>query len=66
MYVRTVYCTPIFQLAHKTYSREYGTERFTEGQATSLSYDSATRPTPLPSVSSTGDTQKDLERETIS
>jgi hypothetical protein len=39
-------------------------EWFIEGKAFSRSYDSAPRPPPLPSVSSTGDTQKYLERET--
>ncbi len=64
MYVCIVYTVHRFSNLHISLAVE-STERFTEGQATSLSYDSATRPSPLPSVSSTGDTQKDFERETI-
>jgi hypothetical protein len=51
---------------HVNGSREYGTERFIEGQAFSRSYDLAPYhpPPPFPSVSSTGGTQKERERET--
>jgi hypothetical protein len=44
-------------------SHSEGIELFIEGQAVMRSYDSASRPSlspaPLPSVSSTGDTQED-------